>query len=259
MKKIFSIMMMLLLIAALSLNVLAASDDRLVDEADLISAFEEDYLRNRLNEISDQHDFDVVIVTVPALNGQSAESYADDYYDYHNYRPDGVLLLVSIYDRYWHISTTGFGITAFTDAGLAYVEEQFMDDLSDGNYSDSFNSFVTVSEDMIIQAKNGEAYDIGNMPKAPFNPMKTLLISLLIGLVAGLIAVGILFAQLKTVRSQPAATQYVRSGSLELTRCNDLYLYHQIHRVKRETSSSGGSSTHRGSSGTSHGGRGGSF
>jgi hypothetical protein len=37
---------------------------------------------------------------------------------------DGVLLLVSTGDRKWHISTCGYGITAFTDAGIQYLGEQ---------------------------------------------------------------------------------------------------------------------------------------
>ena len=62
--------------------------------------------------------------------------YADDLYDYcqYGYGPDmdGVLLLVSVGDRKWHISTCGYGITAFTDAGIQYLGEQMTPFMADG-------------------------------------------------------------------------------------------------------------------------------
>lgn len=260
MKKSILSLTLILLILCLTFSAFAAFPvSRLVDDADLLNGQEEQYLVNRLNEISDHYDLDVVIVTVNSLNGATAESYADDYYDYNGYRPDGVLLLISMQERQWAISTTGYGITAFTDAGLAYLEEQFIDDLSAGNYADAFLAFASESENMIIQAQSGRPYDVGNMPKAPFQPLKSLMISLVIGIVAALIITGIMKSQLKSVRSQAAAAQYVKEGSMELTLCRDIYLYRNITRQKRDSGSSGGSSTHRGSSGTSHGGRSGGF
>ena len=251
----------LLVILAVSFAVPAfAGSSRLIDGADLITPVEEDYLLNRLNAVSDRYNLDVVIVTVPSLNGYDAQAYADDLFDYGDYRADGILLMVSIQDRYWAISTTGYGITAFTDAGLAYLEDQFLEDLSEGNYADAFTTFTVVCEDMLIQAQTGRPYDVGNMPKEPFRAGMSLLISLIIGLVAALITTGIMAAKLKSVRPRGSAANYVREGSMELTQCMDLYLYRTVNRVKRDTGSgSGGSSVHRGSSGVSHGGRSGRF
>lgn len=263
MKKLFSSLIVLVVLLSLCQNVFAASPGRLVDGADLLTPVEEAYLVNRLDEISDQYDLDVVIVTVSTLDGASAQAYADDYYDYNGYRPDGILLLISIYDRYWAISTTGYGITAFTDAGLAYMEDQFLNDLSEGNYSDAFLTFSAVSEELLIQAQSGRPYDIGNLPKVPFDIVQSLLVSLVIGLVCALIITFIMRAQLKSVRSQAAASQYVRSGSMELTHSRDLYLYRRVDRQRRQTNQSrsghSGSSVHRSSSGRSHGGRSGRF
>ena len=58
------------------------------------------------------------------------------------------------------------------------------------------------------------------------------------------------------------AYQYVRQGSLQLTRVADIFLYHTTHRQRIERSSGGGgggSSVHISSSGSSHGGGGGKF
>ena len=98
---------------------------RLVDDAGLLSDSEEEELLGELDEISERQEFDVAVVTVNSLEGKTAEAYADDFYDYHGYGfgtdHDGILLLVSMEARDWHITTTGYGITAFTDAGIEYI------------------------------------------------------------------------------------------------------------------------------------------
>lgn len=258
-KKILPLVSVLLILCLAISGLAASSAPRLVDGADLLSSQEEQYLTNRLDEISDQYNLDVVIVTADSLNGASAQACADDFYDYNGYRPDGILLLIDMDERQWAISTTGYGITAFTDAGLAYLEDRFIDNLSEGNYEDAFLDFSVTCEEILIQAQSGNPYDVGNLPKVPFQPLKTLLICMIIGFVSALIITGIMAAQLKSVRPRGSAADYVREGSMELNQCMDLYLYRNVTRQRRQTNSSGGSSTHRGSSGRSHGGRSGRF
>ena len=57
---------------------------------------------------------DVIVVTVASLDGKTAESYADDYFDFNGYGlgqdRDGILLLLSMEDRDWAISTHGFAL-----------------------------------------------------------------------------------------------------------------------------------------------------
>ncbi len=68
--------------------------------------------------------------------------------------------------------------------------------------------------------------------------------------------------QLKTVQSQSKADDYVKSGSMKLTKQNDLFLYKHVERrekPKESDRSAGGSKTHTSSSGSTHGGGGGKF
>ena len=66
---------------------------------------------------------------------------------------------------------------------------------------------------------------------------------------------------MKSVRFQPTASAYVKSGSMNVTEARDLFLYSHVDRRVRqkESSSGGGSKTHTSSSGRSHGGGGGKF
>ena len=141
----------------------------LVDNADLLTKEEEEELMLNLEEIRERQQFDVVVVTVKSLEEKTLQEYADDFYDYNGYgygeNADGVLLLVSMEDRDWHVTTTGYGITAMTDAGLDYMSEKFVPYLSNGDYMGSFTVFAELCDDFLTQAKTGNPYDVDNLPK----------------------------------------------------------------------------------------------
>ena len=256
-RKLFTLMLILCLVAGLSLTAYASSN-HLVDDAGLLTDTEAANLEAKLSQISDRHNVDIVIVAVDSTDGKSPMDFADDYYDYNGYRADGILLLVSMDDSDWWVSTTGYGITAITDAGLDYMSDRFVPYLSDGEFAQAFEKFADLCDEFITQAKTGDPYDSHNLPKEPFSLVTNLLIALGIGLVVAWIVTGSMKAKLKTVRQQAKADDYMTPGSLHLTYSRDLFLYTHLDRREKQTSSSG-SSTHTSSSGTTHGGGGGKF
>ena len=136
---------------------------------------EAEELNEKLDEISHDQEFDVTAALVNSLGGSSVQDYADDLYDMCDFGygadRDGVLLLVSLEDHDWYISTSGYGITAFTDAGIQYIGEQIKPDLADGNYLDAFETYADQCDNFINQANSGEPYDVDHMPKEPLSPI----------------------------------------------------------------------------------------
>lgn len=276
-KKLCKIFLALLLSVIMVCPAFAVSDmQRFVDEAGLLTGSEGSELLEQLNEISERQQVDVVVVTVNSLEGETAMDYADDFYDANGYgfgnERDGILFLISMEERDWYISTSGFGITAFTDAGLQYIADMILGDLSDGDYAWAFTTFAEMCDDYITQAKTGEPYDADHLPKDPFELIFDLVVALAVGFVIALIATGIMRSKLKSVYSQTEAGSYVKKDSLKLTKKNDLYLYKHVDRREKpkeeekdtssttsSTGSSRGSTTHTSSSGRKHGGTGGKF
>lgn len=259
-KRIFAFLLVFVLCLSFALPVSATKTEKqhMVDNADLLTDRQRQQLQDTLRQLSAQHQMDIVIVTVDSLGTKSATAYADDYFDYNGYgwgdRSSGILLLISMEDRDWAISTCGYGMEAFTDDGLDYIADQIIPDLSDGLYAEAFASFASLCDDFLVQASTGEPFDSNTLPKEPFS-LLWIPGCLVIGLVVAWIVVAILKNQLKSVRFQSAAKDYLRQGSLQLRVCNDLFLY----RTVRKTAKPKNNSSHSGSSGRSHGGASGKF
>lgn len=238
--------------------------NRVVDTAKLLTADEVTSLTQKINEISERQQFDIVIVTVNTLEGKTPQEYADDYYDYNGYgfgeNNDGCLLLISLEESDWYISTTGYGITAFTDAGIEYIGKQLVDDMGDGKWSKAFTKFADLADDFVTQAKSGTPYDTGNLPKNVASIIKSILVSLAIGLIAAFILTDKISKKYtKAVHKKADAGDYLVNGSLQLTGSYENFSHTNVSRTPIQNESSSGSSTHTSSSGTTHGGGGGKF
>lgn len=253
----FTLALLMLLSLSLCLvpSVAADSTDTyLVDDADILTDAEEASLASRLKEMSQRYAMDFVIVTTDTLNGKSEQAFADDYFDYHGYgqgsRRSGVLLLCYIndYDQIVCISTSGDAIDAITDRDIEYLLDCMEPYCANDNDAQAFSVFLTKSaqivDDYYYVLEHGE----------PYNKI-WILVGIIAGVIVAAIVTGSMRAKLKSVRAQRFAGNYIREGSFDLTNARDTYLYSTIQRVRRDTDSSrGGSSTHRSSSGASHGG-----
>lgn len=245
--------------------VMAAKEaERLIDEAVLLDETQKESLGRTLDEISEKQAFDVVILTVNSLGGKTAEAFADDYFDQNDYgwgeRKDGILFLLSMENRDWAISTSGFGIDAFTDAGQEYIMEEILPYLSDGKYAKAFERFAKLCDQFLTQAREGEAYDIGNLPKGTVSWF-WIPVDLLIGFFVAFCMGSNKKAKLKSVHKKTAAKDYVMPGSLRITADREWLVNRTVSSrvIERNHSGNGGSSTHTSSSGKTHGGSSGKF
>lgn len=246
--------------------------NRLEDEADILTDAQEQVLMQKLDEISERQQCDVAVVTVYSLRGKSAQDFADDYYDYNGYgmgtEDSGILLLISMEDRDWAISTYGFGIYAFTDVGIQYLKDAFLPKLSDDNYSEAFAIYADMADELLTCARNGDPFDVDDIRDIQKQQWK----SRVPGMIGMGVILGILFAYLITRGSMKKANgliggtaceagMYMVPGSMRITRAGEFRIGTRVNRIysPRQEKQSGGSSTHISSSGRSHGGASGKF
>lgn len=86
-----------------------------VDEANMLSGTEKDFLREQILYLEQQSSVELVIATIPSLNGADLEDYAQDWAESWGIgkadKDNGLLLLVALQDRKMRLHT-GYGLEA---------------------------------------------------------------------------------------------------------------------------------------------------
>ena len=249
-KRLFVLSLLLSLLALPAL----ADTSRVADEANLLSAAQEQQLQERIDSIVQQYDIDVAIVTVNSIGYRSPGLYAADFYDEHGYGVgddrSGLIFLICMGSRDYFTAVTGDAQRIFDQSTRDNIHEDVVPHLSGGRYAKAFEVYLNGVEEA-LQA---------HTPEGRFRRMAPII--LLAGVGIGCIVAFSLKRQLKSVRRKQNAASYVVNGSFQLTRFQDIYLYTTTTRRKIETNYGGGGSgggSFRSSSGRSFSGSGGKF
>lgn len=277
-KKITVLLVCVLLVSALILPVSAQTGAYVTDKAGLLLPEEIASLEEQAAALSADYGIDAVILTVDSLEGQSAQNYADDYYDNHGYRDDGVLFLLAMGEREWYISTSGTVIYALTDYDVQQLGEAVVPCLAEEYWYTGFYTFLDSLAYYLDAYENGEPIDgyadysgdyyHGEQEEIvyyeeEFSP--SFLLSLISGAAVAAISIAVMRSSMNTKRAQRSACVYMKEGTWNLYQHRDLFLYSNVTKTRRQESNSGGSrkgggsSVHRSSGGRSHGGGGGKF
>ena len=282
MKKIISVLLLLLLILSLAVPAYAADSDvpQVVDNAGLLTYDEASELTGQIENLRQELELDIVIVTTYGTGGKGVQAYADDFYDQNGYgygsTNSGILLLLDMEAREWYMSTCGEAIYIFTDYGLDQLGQTILPWLSSGDYYRAFLAWISGLSPYVKAYRMGSPMD-GYVPpdeyESPYGdeiyyyddhvgiPIQPFPVALIIGLIIAAATVLVMRSKMNTAKMQKSAANYLKDGSFRLRQRSDMFLYSRVTRTARpkNTSSGGGSSVHRSSGGISHGGRGGRF
>lgn len=240
-----------MLVFSISIGVFA-SQPKLVDESALLTSEEAQLIDEAAQWLVEQYNMDVLVLTTDSLDGKSATAYADDYYDYQGYglneSRDGIILLISIGERDWAISSRGDIRKTFNDSLCDEIGRQVQPYLSTGEYYNACSVFLQqvdgyISGELVPPEEGGDIPVEGRIA-----------IAIGLALLVAFIVVMCLRSQLNNARPQPYAHNYI--SNFRLTRQNDAYLYgHTTMTARQETRSDG----HVSSSGATHSGSSGKF
>lgn len=287
MKKLI-LMLVALSMVLLTIPAAEAVTPKIVDEAKLLTDSEITELEQQAQQLVDQYEIDVVILTVDSIGYQDSTTYADNYYDQNGYGIgsdfSGVLFLISMEYRDWAISTCGAGIDAVSNYDTYEIVDSISWYLSQDQFYLAFRAYLNELETYFDAYANGSYTDDPDIYYPVVSPdypdyndypgyrdsqqsmVSRVLISLLIGAAAGGIGLLILRGKMNTVVPQKDAQPYLVTGSYGLHQQQDVFLYSHTSRVRRQDTNSssggmrsGGGSVHRSSGGRSHGGGRGKF
>jgi uncharacterized protein len=231
---------------------------RVVDSAGLLNTADAASLQELADTISVNFDFDLVIVTEAEIGYARPMDYADDFFDYNGYglgnNRDGCLFLVVLGTRDYWFSTSGRGIKLFNSTAAGKLEKDAVNFLKNNDFFNAFVSFVIDWEEFLVLDANGRSYNFFYK-----NNVVIEAIAWLVSLGIGFLVVGIWKKKMNTAVPQTQAEAYTISESLAFAVRQDRFLYSSVTKTARASDSGSGNGTHIGSSGNSHGGRGGNF
>lgn len=237
-RKLICVCLAVLLCMSLAVSVCAV-EFLVCDSADLLTDREEAKLTEKLKTISQENGAQIVIETQSSMPDTDLDNYVEHIYDITSlgYGADrsGVLLVICMDIREYRILSNGYAAEAIGPSEIDAIGDAIVSDLSDGNYYAAFSKFADQCDYYLQGYRNGYPFEFGT----------SLLIALVVGLVAGLIVALVLKSQLRSVHRQNQANVYVKNGSLKLTAHHDIFLYRNVTRRKRESSSSGSRSSGR--------------
>lgn len=249
---------------------LVDSSEKVYDFADLFNESEEISIYNSIMTYINKTSYDLVVVTIDdnPKNGYSNPSmvYADDFYDYNNFKMDGLLLLIDMDNREYYISTSGEGILMYDDDRIDKILDTMEGSMKSGNYYNAIRVGINKIDtyyDSGIPYSNRNCEITSNGDYVCEKSMPYLLIAVISGIITAIVTFCIT-RNYKKIRIAEDADRYIDSSKTKISTSSDKFLYSNTVKVRKQTSSSsggsrGGSSTHRGSSGRSHGGGGRGF
>lgn len=241
MKKIvFTLIIILNILLITNVKALDTSQ-KIYDYADKLTDTEEKILKEKIDEYIEKYNMDMVLVTVDEHDKYSTQAYADDFYDYNGFgigsSHDGIILVIdnNFEKENIQMETTGKAIRIYTDTKI----DKILDDVyKEYDYYELFNIFIN---------------DASKYAERHFPYLLALGVSALVATIVLLILV----AKNKMIKKATEANVYMDKNSSKITERSDQFLTTHTTSVRINTSSGGGgSSTHIGSSGVSHGGGG---
>lgn len=275
MKRTISLFLCILFLLPLPVSAAVFQDVQyVVDQADLLSD-EESFVLNAMAEtLSEKHGVDVLIAIVESLEGETAEGYAVSLNGSRNWwnTDNAVLYLLAMEEREWYIATFGDAIYLLSDDTLDQLGYGAASYFSEGQWYEGFECYLADLLPAYLDAgqQNSPIYSYDNsygyyekpVPHKSNNQksiISVLPFSALIGLAAATVTILIMRYSMNTKRRQRSAGDYLTQGSYHLRTHQDIFLYSNISKVRRQQNTSSGGSIHRSSGTGSHGGRGGKF
>ncbi|MFI3207020.1 MAG: TPM domain-containing protein [Clostridia bacterium] len=246
MKKIISMILVLVMTTAFFTCVSAATDDSgyVLDYSDMLSQSEIENISASAREYHSSLGVDFVVATVNDVGSQNLITYVDDFVEYYEIggeSKDRVVLVVDTVGRSWEARADGIAGDVIDPDELYDMGTKAATYLSSNDYYTAFVTFMNLTESEI---RNPDAFSFDFIFSVQF------LVAMIIVVVITLIIMISLKNQLNTAKPQKSAGYYIKN--FNIFRSRDIYLYSHTTRTeipKNNGGSGGGGGSRGGSSG----------
>jgi len=130
----------------------APADQKVYDEANLLSDTERAEIEEAAIEYGEKREIDIIILTTKGTDGKSLTRYAEDFYDeigpgYDKEHGNTVILSINMEER--DVDLQGYSLAEdyLDNERLDLIREKITPDLSAENYTDAFMTYIKTASD----------------------------------------------------------------------------------------------------------------
>lgn len=256
-KFIFSILIIVFMFNILTITVNAEDNLNLnvYDIANLLSDEEENKLQ-KLSEEYKQFNVDMVFLTINDANGKTTKTYTEDFYEKQNFGENGIVVAIDMDNKEVYINTIGICINIFSDTLLDNILDNTYQYATNEQY---YNFFQNTETKLYIYV---EEYIEENTTVSPLLPTKG---AIIFSVIATFIIITVLIIKHYSANKRPKAQIYLKQNFRIINRRETFIgdrreVHHNYYaQPKQNTTNRIGGSSHKSSSGRTHGGRGRKF
>ncbi len=123
-----------------------SSDEKIYDFAELLSDNQEKKLLNKINDFMNNSEMDTAFVTTNDLNGFSLSDYAYHFYDYNDFKDNGVIFVIYMDEAEPRIfmGNGGKASTIYTDSIIKQTLGYVYKNISVKNYYQAVDDYYTI-------------------------------------------------------------------------------------------------------------------
>ncbi len=143
-----------------------SASEKIYDYADLYSEQQEKDLFKKITEFIDESKIDVAIVTTNNQNGYGIRDYAYNFYDYNDFKIEGIIFVISLEGPEPEIymgnsgDSTGRVFSTYTGVRIGQILKYVYQDISIGHYYSATSNFVKIIKGFYDIDRNGD-YTVG--------------------------------------------------------------------------------------------------
>ncbi len=126
------------------------ASEKIYDFADLYTVVEEEELYDKVKEFIDKSQYDLILVTTTDLNGYIIGDYTNNFYDFNDFKKDGIIFVIYLggLDPQIYMGTNGGPasevFTIYTDARVKDTLSYVYKDIKNKNYYLATENFIKI-------------------------------------------------------------------------------------------------------------------
>ena len=145
------ICLLFLCLSLLTLCSFDANQQKVYDEADLLTEDQEESLQEEAVELAEESEMDVVMVTTDDTGNLNTSQYNEEFYNSHSFGYEGpggsgIQFLIDMEHRQYYLLTAGEGDTRYTDAEIEKIYDRIAPAMEEGDYADACSRFLEAAE-----------------------------------------------------------------------------------------------------------------